>query len=92
MITTIVELCVAVASGLLAGLAVMLRHRAVARDVLPFLAPSTPWQKQLAAWNQEDAEKRKEREEKRALEVDTLRGIYLKQLETDEQPGEVTAR
>lgn len=77
MNTTIVELCAAVAAGLLAGLNVMLRHRKVARDVLPFLVPATPWQRQLAAWNREDAKKRKAREAQRALRVDTLRGIYL---------------
>lgn len=90
---TVVELCVAVAAGLLAGLAAMLRRRKVARDVLPFLAPVTQWQRQLAEWNREDAGKRKEREAKRALEVDTLRSIYLADLAAAaERPEEVPAR
>lgn len=92
MNTTIIELCVAVGAGLLAGLTAMLRCRKVARDVLPFLAPSTPWQRQLAAWNRADAEVRRAREAATAERADTLRGIYLADIAGAEEPVEVSAR
>jgi hypothetical protein len=60
--------------------------------VLPFLAPATPWQKQLAAWNREDAEKRRARQAETAHRADTLRNIYLRDLAAAEQPEEVAAR
>ena len=88
---TIIELLAAAAIGLAAGLIALLRRRAVARGVLPFLAPATPWQKQLAAWNREDAEKRRAREAQTAHRADTLRSIYLADLAGAESE-EVAAR
>lgn len=90
---TIVELCTAVAAGLIAGLTAMLRHRKVARDVVPFLAPSTPWQRQLAAWNRADAETRKVRKAATAKRATRLRNIYLADLAAAAgEPVEVSAR
>lgn len=77
---TIIALCVAVGAGVLAGLVVALRLRAIKVDVLIAHTPPTPWQRQLTAWNREDAELRKARAAEVAVRADTLRGIYLADL------------